>query len=147
MARKSRYISLSDSERLALETGHKMGSSHTFRQRCHYILLNASKHSASEISDIYQVSRQTVTSWFRRYKAKGIKGLETSKGRGPRFIIRIDNEFEMKVVEELVAEFPQNLHQVLEGIESKLGKKMSKDTLKRLLKKRLYLETSKESKS
>jgi hypothetical protein len=67
--------------------------------------------------------------------------LETAEGRGRLPIIRINNEPEVKQVEDLVASSSQNFKVALVKIEEKLGKKMSKDTLKRLLKKRMDWET------
>ena len=77
-----------------------------------------------------------IGKWLNRYKTHGISGLQTAKGRGRPPIIRIDNEAEVKRVEDLVASNSQNIKVALAEIEKELGKKMSKDTLKRLLKKK-----------
>lgn len=140
MKGKQRFISLTESARQELELGRKTGSKSTYRQRCHYILLSDQGKTVAEISDIYQVVRQSVTRWFGRYEAGGIKGLHTSKGRGRPPIIRLDNEAELTEIERLVEQSPQNLSGVLAGIEKTLGKQMSKKTLQRVLKKKLVLE-------
>jgi len=140
MKGKKRFIQLTAQERKELEQGHRTGKKATFRQRCHYILLSDQGLSIEQIVEIYQVSRQAVARWFDRFTAGGISALQTAKGKGRPSIIRIDNESEVTKIEELVAQNPQNLNPVLAKIEQQLGKKMSKVTLQRLLKKRLELE-------
>jgi len=136
MQGKKRYIKLTKKERVRLENGRKTGKKATFRQRCHYILLSDQGKSIGQIGDIYRTSRQAIAGWFDRYNASGIGGLHTAKGKGRPPIIRIDNEAEVKKVEDLVEKNPQNLKRVLTQIEKQLGKKMSKKTLQRLLKKK-----------
>lgn len=136
MGRKAKHIKLSVSEREALEKGRKTGKRNTYRERCHYILLNGGGHRIEEIAKIYETSRQVIGGWIKRYEKDGIDGLQTAKGKGRPSIIRIDNDVEMKKIEELVEETPQNLNQVLVKIKTEMGKEMSKKTLQRLLKKK-----------
>ena len=136
MGRKPSYIKLSEEQRLELKEGHKNGKKNTFRQRCHYILLNSEGQSRGEIAKIYQTSRQTVSGWINRYAKLGIFGLQTAKGRGRPPIIRLDNDSEVKKIEDLVEQSPQNLKTALVKIKAELGKEMSKKTLQRFLKKK-----------
>jgi len=145
MGRNTKQLNLADNQRLELELGYKNDKQNTFRQRCHYVLLNSEGYSIQEIAKIYKKSRQIIGKWLNRYEAEGLSGLRTSKGRGRPPIIRIDNDVEVKRVEELVASSSQNLKVALVKIEEELGKKMSKDTLKRLLKKRMDLEAFQKS--
>jgi transposase len=140
MKGKKRFIKLEKQTRNWLEKGRKTGKKATFRQRCHYILLSDQGKKVEEIADIYQVSRQAITGWFNRFESKGISGLHTGKGKGRPPIIRIDNETEIKRIEELVEQNAQNLKPVLTAIEKEFGKKMSKQTLRRILKKKVALE-------
>ncbi len=137
MGRKAKHIKLSKEEGIALEKGRKTGKTHTFRERCHYILLNDAGVRIEEIAKIYQTSRQVIGGWIKRYELGGIQGLETAKGKGRRPIVRINNETEVKHIEDLVEQTPQNLNQVLVKIKADLGKEMSKKTLQRILKKRI----------
>jgi transposase len=136
MQGKKRFINLEKEEEEGLKIGWKTGKKAAFRQRCHYILLSNQKMSINNIAAVYQTTRQTVTSWFNRYEKEGIFGLHTAKGSGRVPIIRIDNETEVKKIEELVEKSPQNLKYVLSQIKEELGKEMSKKTLKRILKKK-----------
>lgn len=141
MKGKARYINLQNQERIWLEKGRKTGKKATFRQRCHYILLSDQGLSVQQISEIYQVSRQAISGWFDRYESEGITGLHTGKGKGRPPIVRIDNQSEITKIEELVEKNPQNLNPVLAALDKELGKKMSKRTLQRILKKKMELET------
>lgn len=145
MRGKKRFISLSLEEVSSLKHGWKEGKSSTFRTRCHYILLSHQGKKVSEIMDFYQVTRQLVIRWFNRYEKEGITGLETAKGQGRHLILRIDNEEEMDKVESLVEASPQSLKVVVSQLEEQLGKSMSVKTLKRLLKKKMELETFQKS--
>lgn len=140
MQGEKRYIKLKKSEEIELEKGRKTGKKATFRQRCHYILLSNQGKGVLEIADIFQVTRQTVTRWFDRYDEAKIEGLHTAKGQGRNSIIRLDNESEISTIEDLVEDSPQNLKPVLAKIEEQLGKKMSKRTLQRFLKKKMGVE-------
>lgn len=136
MQGEKRFIKLTDQERDWLQKGRKSGKKATFRQRCHYILLSDQGHSIEQIGNIYQVGRQSITNWFNRYEVEGISGLHTGKGKGRPAIIKIENETEVERIETLVENSSQNLKPVLVAIEKEYGKKMSKRTLQRLLKKR-----------
>jgi transposase len=140
MKGKKRFVKLTKEERIWLEQGRKTGKKATFRQRCHYILLSDQGKSVSEIADIYQVVRQSVTNWYNRFESVGISGLHTMKGTGRPPIVRIDNETEVTRIEKLVEENAQNLKPVLTAIKKEFGKTMSKRTLQRILKKKMALE-------
>lgn len=133
---KKRFIKLNTDQCSALESGHKNGKKATFRQRCHYILLSNQGNTLETIANIYKTTRKSVAKWFTRYETNGIEGLHTAKGKGRPAIIRIDNEVEVTQIEKWVEDNSQNLNAVRAKIEDKLGKKMSKRTLQRLLKKK-----------
>ncbi len=141
MKSKKRFITLTDIQQTALKREWKKGKSSAFRQRCHYLLLSAQGKQIGEICAIYQVTYQAVLNWFNRYQKHGLPGLHTQKGQGRSAIVRIDNQNEIKQIEDLVEKNPQNLKVVLAQIKQQIGKQMSKKTLQRLLKKRLGLET------
>ena len=108
-------------------------------------MLSNQGNSIDEISAIYAVRRNSVSNWFNRYDSEGIDGLHTAKGKGRAPIVRIDNISEITQIEKWVKEHAQNLKPVLVKIENNLNKKMSKKTLKRLLKKKVDMETFSQS--
>jgi transposase len=137
MKGRKRYIKLELSEKSSLETGWKTGKKSTFRNRCHYILLSNQRMTINEIGAIYNKGYQAISRWLNRYEKEGISGLHTGKGKGRPAIIRIDNESEIKKVEELVEKYPKNLKVVVAKIKEELGKEMSVKTLQRILKKNI----------
>lgn len=142
-----RFITLTSEQETTLKLGWKTGTKATFRHRCHYLLLSSQGKSILEISAFYKVTRQSIAGWFNKYEQHGIEGLHTAKGGGRPSILRIDNETEMKRVEELVEASPQNLKVVIAQLETEVGKKMSVKTLQRLLKKKVVLETIQKTSS
>ncbi len=135
MQGKKRYIKLSAEQRASLVAGHKTGHKATFRQRCQMILLSDQGLQIDRIADILCCDRQSVVRWFNRYQSAGLDGLHTVEGPGRPAIVRIDNRKEIDQIERIVENHPQKLDLAREQIETELGKKMSRDTLRRLLKK------------
>ncbi len=72
-------LQLTDSEKHNLEIAYQTGDSHCYRTRCKGVLLKSQGKSASEIASFLDVSIPSVYSWIKRYKADGIKGLETNQ--------------------------------------------------------------------
>lgn len=52
------------------------------RQRAHAILLSAKKHKIEQLSDIFDVDRDTISEWLNRWEVKGIKGLTDAQRSG-----------------------------------------------------------------
>jgi len=136
MKGKKRFVKLTKAQKIALKEGHKSGKTASFRQRCQIILLSDQNYTIDQICPIVSVTRNTVIRWFDRYESSGIKSLHTKKGQGAPPILRVDNEVESQLVDDLIAEHAQNLNPILTQLETQLGKKMSKKTLQRFLKKK-----------
>jgi transposase len=102
------------------------------RLRAQAILLSDKGRQIDDISAIVDCHRVTVSRWIDQWGERGIDGLLESNGRGRK--PRLD-EHEEKQVLEWLDEDPRNLARLLAKIESGLGKSVSRDTLKRLLKR------------
>ena len=70
-----------------------------YRIRCKSILLKSSGKSASEITEIFDVTVPTVYAWIKRYKENGINCLETRPGQGRKMDCS-DKEAVRKAIEE-----------------------------------------------
>ena len=136
MKGKKRFVKLTDAQRKELESGHKSGKTATFRERCQIILLSDQGYTIDQIRPILSIGRNTVIRWFDRYESDGIDNLHTKKGQGAPPILRLDNQVESSLVDELIEQHAQNLNPMLTELEAELGKKMSKRTLQRFLKKK-----------
>jgi len=102
------------------------------RQRAHAVLLSDREYSVDQIADIYEVDRDTVTNWLDRWEDNGTRGLHDQEGRGRKPVL---NEKEQKQAIKIVEQDPRSSNRSLAKIEKKTGKKISRETLKRLLKK------------
>lgn len=102
------------------------------RCRAHAILLSARRYSIEQIADIYEVDRDTVSLWLRAWEADGSAGLGDKEGRGRKPIL---TEKEQRQAVQLVEREPRSTKRHLHQIEKKTGKKISADTLKKILKK------------
>ena len=118
-------------QREALRQLMKTGNEQA-RRRAHAVLLNARGYSVDQIADIYEVDRDTVSNWLDRWEDEGTEGLQDQEGRGRKPTL---NEKEQKQAINIVEKDPRSAKRSLSKIEEKTGKKISLDTLKRILKK------------
>jgi transposase len=131
----TRFISLSATELTELRHALKTSKSHTLRSRCQLVLMSNSRFAIDDIAETEGTTRQTVMRWLDRYEDLGIDGLVTAKGQGRPPIVRVDNRKEMDAIEAIVRQYPQKLDRALDEIEEVTGKRMSRRTLRRVLKK------------
>ena len=102
------------------------------RCRAHAILLSARHYSIDQIADIYEVDRDTVSLWLRAWEEDGNSGLGDQPGRGRKPLL---NEQEQAAAVKIVARDPRSPKRHWAALEKKTGKKISVDTLKKILKK------------
>jgi transposase len=125
-------LTLSDSERSALEKGYRSGKTHGFRLRCQMILLKAQQKPSRDIAQQLGCCMVVVNHWVRRYKAEGIDGLSIRQGRGRKTIL--SHTQDLPAVRRAVQENRQRLSLAQESLQVELGKEFSTSTLKRFLK-------------
>jgi transposase len=106
-------------------------SSEHLRCRAHAILLSARRYSLDQIADIYEVDRDTVSLWLRAWERDGSAGLSDKSGRGRKPLL---NEQEQAFARQLVERDPRSPKRHLVALAKKTGKKISVDTLKKILK-------------
>src|SRR6266446_2395961 len=71
-----RYVrTLTESQRHTLETLMKHDPSPRARARAHSILLSSRRVTIKEIVKIYQVDRDTVSSWIKKWEQTGVESL------------------------------------------------------------------------
>lgn len=103
------------------------------RKRAHCILLSNKGFSVPDISTINDLSRNTLLRLIFRWNRIGIDSLEDKKGKGRHPKLSAEQiEFAIGIIRDN----PKNLKVAIEKLEEKFGIKVSKDTLKRILKKR-----------
>jgi transposase len=102
------------------------------RQRAHAILLSAKRYTLDTLADIFAVDRDTMSQWITNWECAGIGGLSdhAKPGRPPNM-----SEQEAEQALKLILESPQHVKAAIPKISAQLGKEVSRDWIKRLLKK------------
>jgi transposase len=130
---------LSQDDTNQLKTLIKTSPTFRIRQRAHAILLSAKGYKINTLADIFDVDRDTISQWIKNWGCVGIVGLadHTKPGRPPKM-----SAHEEEQALKIILESPQQVKAAIPKIDMQLGKKVSRDWVKRLLKKRLSLEES-----
>ena len=140
MSRRKVFVKeLTTGEKKELERGKKAGKSFSYRTRCHAILLSNKGYEISQITDVLEVHRSSVYTWFSAWENQGIEGLKTKAGQGRKAMLCVNNKEHVKAVEktvEKVAKKGGNLLAEVEkelSLEQGLSKKMLNTFLKKLI--------------
>ncbi len=122
---------LTHEEIITLEEMHKNHPLYLTRNRAHAVLLSWQGYSIPMICSIYDVCRQTVSTWFSKWQEKGLCGLVDRPGRGRRCIT---TEVQNIEIIKRVEKSPRSLKKVLLDLELDLTISMSMDTLQLICK-------------
>ena len=123
--------SLNNDQKTRLQSLMDTDVSRRIRMRAHSILLSSKGTPIDEIAQIYQVHRDTVSSWVDRWESLGVDGLsDRPRCGGPTKL----NEQEQVLVQDLIRAHPQSPKMALAQLTEKTGKTISRSTLKRIVK-------------
>jgi transposase len=128
-----RYVRpLTDSQRHTLAAIMKHDATPRARVRAHGILLSAQGMKIKDIAKIYQVDRDTVATWIKKWEQTGVASLydKPRSGRPPKLTLD-----EQDLARQYIKEEPRCLKQVAERLRQKTAKRLSISSLKRLAKK------------
>jgi len=128
-----RYVRpLTENQRHTLAEIMKHDAIPRARVRAHGILLSAQGMRIKEIAKIYQVDRDTVATWIKKWEQSGIASLydQPRSGRPPKLTPE-----EKDLARQYIKEDPRCLKQVVERLSQKTAKRLSISSLKRLAKK------------
>lgn len=127
-----RYVKLKEEEKIILKERMRTSNSLREQQRIHCIILSSKKYRMDQLSDIFEVDRDTVGRWFDWWEEEGYEGLKDDPKSGrPRSL----TEEESTEVIRLVQENPRQLRRVIPSIEERFGKNVSSRTVKRTVKR------------
>ena len=103
-----------------------------FRKRAHAILLSAKGITINQLQDIFEVDRDTISAWIKRFETSGVEGLKSLPipGRPP-----IYTEDEVRQLKDLIDQEPRQIKQAQAALQQATGKSSCTVTLKRELKK------------
>lgn len=129
-----RYVrEVTDSELGNLEFAYKNHTSARVRTRAHIIILSNKGYPLQAIADICELTRQTVSAVITRWEESGFTGLYDRPRPGkPRSLTSEDECF----IHELAEQEPRSINKIIASLEDLRGKKVSKSTVKRVLKRK-----------
>ena len=103
-----------------------------FRKRAHAILLSAKGITVNQLHDIFEVDRDTVSAWIKRFETSGVEGLQSLPRPGRPAIY---TEGEVRQLKELIDREPRQIKQAQAALQQATGKSSCTATLRRALKK------------
>ncbi len=128
-----RYVRLlTESQRHTLAEIMKHEAIPRARVRAHGILLSSQGMKIKEIAKIYQVDRDTVATWIKKWEQHGVASLYDKPRSGRPH--KLTSE-EQDLARQYIKEEPRCLKQVIERLHQKTAKRLSISSLKRLAKK------------
>lgn len=130
---------LNPAVKLTLQEAHKHHPSARFRQRAHALLLSHKGYTITQLTDIFDVHRDTVSQWLDDWKQFGLVGLHDKPKSGRPTLL---TQSEAELFRGYIDENPHQPKSAIARLEEETGKAASDDTYKRVLKKIcLSLET------
>jgi transposase len=123
---------LTEQEQITLRDMRDHHPKSRMRMRAHSIILSHQGYELQEIALFFEVSRQTVSTWFDSWDSHGIGGLyENARSGHPMSLSEEDVQFAMNLIEQE----PRSTKAVVAALEEQRGKKVCIETIKRTLKK------------
>jgi len=128
-----KYVnSLNDAESATLRSAHKNHLSARVRTRAQIILLSSQGYYVKEIAAICRMTRQAVSDTIDRWEQSGLAGLYDRPRPGqPRKLTPEDERF----ILDLIDKEPRSVTIIIATLEDQRGRKVSRATVKRVLKK------------
>jgi transposase len=123
---------LTDEHSTLLEKTMKNDASPRARARAHGLLLSGQGVTINEIAKMYQVDRDTVSTWITKWEHHGEASLHDRprSGRPPKL-----TPAEQALALTYIQEEPRSLKQVVDRLAQKTAKRLSISALKRLAKR------------
>jgi len=118
-----RYVRpLTESQRHTLAEIMKHDAIPRARVRAHGILLSAQGMKIKEIAKAYQVDRDTVATWIKKWEKHGDKSLHDQPRSGRPTTL---NATEKELAKQYMKEEPRSLKNVVERLAQKTAKRLS----------------------
>ena len=128
-----RYVQpLTEEQRELLEKTMKDDASFRARTRAHSLLLSSQGTTIKDIAKTYQVDRDTVSSWLKKWEHHGAQSLHDQPRSGRPPTLTPD---EQVIAQHYIKEEPRSLKSVVERFAHHTEKRLSISSLTRLAKK------------
>ncbi|GGX97065.1 hypothetical protein GCM10007160_25690 [Litchfieldella qijiaojingensis] len=123
---------LTDEELEVLTAAYHHGEKRALRRRAHAILLSHQGYTINQIRDILQVTRDTISIWFKNWETAGLSTLVDKPRCGRPSILDAQD---VDRLQDLVQQHPHQLRTLQARLQEDTGKRFSAATLRRALKK------------
>jgi transposase len=123
---------LSTETKKLLITISRLSKSPQVRNRAQCIILSYERVSIPQLRKLFRVSEKTIYNWLNRWETQGLLGLYNEKGRGRKAKLSQEQQEQIK---QWVKEEPKNLKKVALKIYQQWKIDVSKETIKRIIKK------------
>jgi len=127
--RRYRHVKVTEEQREEIEKLRKKKDlSKRSHRRLEAIVLSSEGYSLDEISEIYQVDRDTVSKWLDRWEQKGIEGVKDlpKQNRPPKL-----TEAEREELRKILEKNPGSAREVAIELKKATGKEVSVWTIRR----------------
>lgn len=127
--RRYKYAKMTEEQRQEIEKLRKNKNlSKRSYGRLRAIVLSSEGYTLEEISEIYDVDRDTVSKWINQWEANGIEGLldRPKQNRKPKL-----NEEEREILREILEKNPGSAKEVALEVKKRTGKEVSVWTIRR----------------
>lgn len=131
-----RYIrNLTEEEIASLTYGYQNGKKHYFRVKCKSLLMSHEGKTIAEIVLFSKKTPRTIRNWFNSFEKFGLENLVIRSGRGIKAALDSLTEEQIKFVKAELGQSYQNLKKVCTKLSKEFGFQVTKNMLKRYLKK------------
>ena len=128
-----KYVSeIAEAELNTLESAHKNHPVARVRNRAHVIILSNTGYQIKDIVTICRVSRYAVSRAINRWEKYGLRGLYDKNRSGRTRILTPEDE---DFINDMAEKHPRSINRIVGTLEEERGKKVSKKTVKRVIKK------------
>jgi len=114
-----------------LQRIYKQSKHHRVRQRAHCLLLSLQRYTTTELLKIFQVDRITIYHWFDAWEGRRLAGLYDQAKPGRPSKCTPEQKAQIR---QWTKEYPKNLNKLRTLVAEQFDIRLSKQTLKRLLK-------------
>ncbi len=131
--RKYKYVKMTKEQRQEIErVSNNKDLSRRSCRRLEAVVLSNQGYTLDEISEIYNVDRDTVSKWIDQWETNGIEGLldKPKQNRKPKL-----NEEEREILKEILEKNPGSAREVVMEVKKQTGKEVSVWTIRRWAKR------------
>ncbi len=126
-----RYIQLNPVQYEMLSLIRRKSEKPAVRDRAFSLLLSSQGQTISQLSQFFDVHRNTINNWFNAFAANSLVGLYDEPGRGSKSKLKSEHQEAILI---WIKESPQNLDYLIHKVAQHFHLSVSRWTIKRFLK-------------